>query len=59
MAALVEADRLAWHIFDLEHQLGIGGHNDGYNCMKCWASEDAGISELPPRKEARWTKRTG
>lgn len=50
---MVEADRLAWHIFDLEHQLGIGGHNDGYNCMKCWANEDEGTSEVPPRKEKR------
>lgn len=29
-----------WHIFDLEHALDVGGHNDGYSCMKCWRLED-------------------
>jgi hypothetical protein len=27
-------------IFDLEHQLEIGGHNDGYVCLQCWRQED-------------------
>lgn len=29
-ARLSEAQRLFWHIFDLEHELEIGGHNDGW-----------------------------
>jgi hypothetical protein len=35
-----ESQRLAQRIFDLEHELGIGGHNDGYSCMECWRLED-------------------
>ena len=27
-------------IFDLEHELEIGGHNDGYSCLECWRLED-------------------
>jgi hypothetical protein len=41
LVSLSEQKRLAWHIFDLEHELEIGGHNDGYNCMECWRLERA------------------
>jgi hypothetical protein len=32
--------RLALSIFSLEHELSIGGHQNGYSCMKCWRMED-------------------
>jgi len=44
LVALSEQKRLYWHIFDLEHELEIGGHNDGYSCMECWRLEDAGLT---------------
>ena len=44
--SLSEERRLAWRIFDLEHELEIGGHNDGYSCLKCWQLEDEGIDPL-------------
>jgi len=42
MARMSEERRLALHIFDLEHELEVGGHNDGYSCLECWRLEDEG-----------------
>jgi len=44
MRKIDEQRRLFWHIFDLEHELEIGGHNDGYSCMECWRLEDEGLT---------------
>lgn len=41
-----EKFRLAFRIFSLEHELGIGGHNGGYSCMKCWRLEEETGREL-------------
>ena len=37
---MTEEQRLAWHVFELEHELEVGGHNDGYVCWECWRLED-------------------